>query len=75
VPATIAGDADEPAALLAAFADKGPLIFAFFLCRAPAGDPDVVPVHPPGDAPESAPAGERGPVRLRARAPLYTALR
>ena len=31
VPETIAGDADDPAALLDAFADKGPLIFALFL--------------------------------------------
>jgi uncharacterized membrane protein len=31
VPETIAGDADDPGALLAAFADKGPLLFAFFL--------------------------------------------
>jgi uncharacterized membrane protein len=31
VPETVAGDADDPGALLAAFADKGPLIFAFFL--------------------------------------------
>jgi Endosomal/lysosomal potassium channel TMEM175 len=31
VPARIAGEVDDPAALLDTFADKGPLIFAFFL--------------------------------------------
>jgi uncharacterized membrane protein len=31
VPETIEGAPDDPAALLGAFADKGPLIFAFFL--------------------------------------------
>ena len=31
VPETIDGAPDDPGALLAAFADKGPLIFAFFL--------------------------------------------
>ena len=31
VPERIAGEVDDPAALLDAFADKGPLIFAFFL--------------------------------------------
>jgi uncharacterized membrane protein len=31
VPETIEGASDDPAALLGAFADKGPLIFAFFL--------------------------------------------
>ena len=31
VPETIDGAPDDPAALLGAFADKGPLIFAFFL--------------------------------------------
>jgi uncharacterized membrane protein len=31
VPETIAGDAEDPGALLDAFADKGPLVFAFFL--------------------------------------------
>ena len=31
VPETIGGAVDDPAALLGAFADKGPLIFAFFL--------------------------------------------
>ena len=31
VPETIEGDATDPAALLDAFGDKGPLIFAFFL--------------------------------------------
>jgi uncharacterized membrane protein len=31
VPETVEGASDDPAALLGAFADKGPLIFAFFL--------------------------------------------
>ena len=31
VPETIAGDAEDPGALLEAFADKGPLLYAFFL--------------------------------------------
>jgi uncharacterized membrane protein len=31
VPETVEGARDDPAALLGAFADKGPLIFAFFL--------------------------------------------
>ena len=31
VPETIEGASDDPGALLGAFADKGPLIFAFFL--------------------------------------------
>ena len=31
VPERIAGEADDPAALLDAFGDKGPLLFAFFL--------------------------------------------
>jgi uncharacterized membrane protein len=31
VPETVEGAPDDPAALLGAFADKGPLIFAFFL--------------------------------------------
>ena len=31
VPERIAGEADDPDALLDAFADKGPLVFAFFL--------------------------------------------
>ena len=31
VPETIAGDTEDPGALLDAFADKGPLVFAFFL--------------------------------------------
>jgi uncharacterized membrane protein len=31
VPETIAGDADDPGALFDAFADKGPLVLAFFL--------------------------------------------